>query len=98
MLGDKHEAFGESPDDNRFNCWQSLKLEEPQREDETSLDVKAAKAEKIFEIAYGASLSAAIMGLQQRSSEQENVQRLSRKGVGASAPKRSAPPERWMKI
>lgn len=31
------------------------------------------------------------MGLQQRSSEQENVQRLSREGVGTSVPKRSAP-------
>jgi len=51
VLGDKHEASGESPDDNRSNCWQSLKLEEPQREDETSLSVMVTKVEKIFGIA-----------------------------------------------
>jgi len=51
MLGDKHEASGESPGDNRSNCWQSLKPEELQREDETSLNAKAAKVEKIFGIA-----------------------------------------------
>jgi hypothetical protein len=51
MLGDKHEASGESPGDNRSNCWQSLKLEEPQREDEISLSVMVTKVEKIFGIA-----------------------------------------------
>ena len=51
MLGDKHEASSESLGDNRSNCWQSLKLEEPQREDEISLGVKVTKVEKIFEIA-----------------------------------------------
>ena len=61
MLGDEHAASGGSPDGNLLNCWQSLKLEEPQREDETSLSVTAAKAEKIFEMAHGASLNASLL-------------------------------------
>ena len=62
MLGNEHEASGESPGDNRLNCWQSLKPEGPQREDEIRLSVKAAKAEKILGMAYGASLRVARNG------------------------------------
>ena len=56
MPGDGYAASGESPGDNRLNCWQSLKPEGPQREDEIHLSVKAAKAEKILRMVYGASL------------------------------------------
>ena len=91
MLGNEHEAFGESPNDNRFNCWQSLKPDEPQREDETSLSVTATKVEKIIGMGHGVSLNSKTMGLQQRSPEQGNVQRLSREGVASSEVKRSAP-------
>lgn len=51
----------------------------------------AAKAEKNTWMAHGVSLNAGIMGNQQRSLEQRNVQRLSLVGVGPSGPKRSAP-------
>jgi len=56
MLGNEHAASGEIPDDYRSNCWQSLKPEGPQRGDETGPSVKAAKAEKILRMVYGASL------------------------------------------
>lgn len=58
MLSNEHEAIGGGPIGNWFNCWQSLKLHTLQRKDETSLYVKAAKAEKSAQMAYGASLSA----------------------------------------
>ena len=59
MLGNEHAAPGESPGDDRSNCWQSLKPREPQRGDETGPSVTVAKAEKILGMAYGASLRAA---------------------------------------
>lgn len=59
----------------------------PQHENERSLDVTAAKAEKNARMAYGASLKAGTMGDQQPSPEQGKVQRLSLVGVGSSGPK-----------
>lgn len=64
-----------------------LKLDKLQRNHETEISVKAAKAEKIIKIAYAEikicksrqclqTLSALRMGNQQPSSEQEKVQRL----------------------
>jgi len=69
MLGNEHEASGESPDVRNFNCWQSLKPLKPQRRDETDSGAKAAKAEKIERMAQGVSLNAVSMGLQQLSLE-----------------------------
>lgn len=63
----------------------------PQHRNETDSGVTAAKAEKNAQMAQGASLNAVIMGNQQRSPEQGNVQRLSFAGVGPSGPKESAP-------
>jgi hypothetical protein len=57
MLGNEHEASGESPDERNFNCWQSLKLLQLQHEDETSLSVNAAKVEKMVEMEHGVSLN-----------------------------------------
>jgi hypothetical protein len=50
MLSNEHEASGERPDGRDLNCWQSLKLQEPQRKDETSLSVTVAKVEKILQM------------------------------------------------
>lgn len=55
-----------------------------QRKDETSLGANVAKAERKHEIVYGQILSTVKMENQQRSCEQQNVQRLSLMGVGAT--------------
>lgn len=85
------KAYGESPYGDRLNCWEPLKLYVPQHRIEKNPSATVAKAERNIQIAQGASLNAFTMGDQQRSPEQGNVQRLSFAGVGASAPKRSAP-------
>lgn len=70
---------------NPLNCWKTLKLILLQHKDEINLSAKATKVEKKYEIAQGQNLNAVTMGNQQPSSEQEKVQRLSRKGVGLQA-------------
>lgn len=55
----------------------------PKRKDETSLNVKVAKAEKSYEMIYGANLRIIKkMENQQVSLEQRKPQRLLRKQVG----------------
>lgn len=54
---------------NLLNCWNTLKTMMLQRNDETCVDVKAAKAEKNHSMAHGASLNAITMGNQQPSLE-----------------------------
>ena len=84
-------ACGESPHDDRLNCWNPLKPCVPQHRDEISPGVTVAKAERNAWMAQGANLNAVLMGNQQRSPEQGNVQRLSHAGVGPSGPKWFAP-------
>ena len=52
------EACGESPHDDRLNCWEPLKPCVPQHRDETGSNVMAAKAERNTWIAQGANLNA----------------------------------------
>lgn len=67
-----------------FNCWKTLKIFKPKQKDETSLNGTVMKIEKIEYMEYGAILSSKqgtdyqvsfLMGNQQRSLEQRNVQR-----------------------
>ena len=74
------------PKRNPSNCWNTLKPMMPQRRDETSPDVMAAKAERNHGMAHGQILNAERMGDQQPSPEQGEVQRLSF-GVGPSGSK-----------
>ncbi|MDR1378529.1 MAG: hypothetical protein LBJ36_05705 [Synergistaceae bacterium] len=70
MLGNEHEVFGESPNNDNFNCWQSLKPKTPQREDEIYLGVKVTKVEKSLRIESRRKPKIqATMGLQQPSLE-----------------------------
>lgn len=82
---------------NALNCRKTLKPIMPQRRNETNSNATAAKAERNDWMAQGQILNAIAMGNRQPSPEQGKVQRLSRKGVGASAPKWSAP-YKWVKI
>lgn len=66
-----------------MNCWKILKTNKLKRKDEICLGVYVAKAEKIVGIVYGANLRTVYkIDNQQRSSEQENVQRLTLKRLG----------------
>ena len=56
------EACGESPHDDRLNCWEPLKPCVPQHRDETGSNVMAAKAERNTWIAQGESLNASKNG------------------------------------
>lgn len=56
------EACGESPHDDRLNCWEPLKPCVPQHRDETGSNVMAAKAERNTWIAQGANLNASKNG------------------------------------
>ena len=85
------EAYGESPNVYKLNCWEPLKPRVPQHGDEISLSVTVTKVEKNARMAHGASLNAGTMGSQQPRPEQGKVQRLSFAGVGPSGPKRFAP-------
>ena len=68
-----------------FNCRNTLKAVEPQRNDETDISVMVTKVEKINCMMYGASLSTKAMGNRQPSPEQGKAQRLDREVVVSQA-------------
>ena len=98
MPGDGYAASGEIPDDYRSNCWQSLKPEGPQREDEIHLSVKAAKAEKILGMAYGASLRVARNGSSAAKPRTGERSTTIPRGSRDKRPEKVGSTGRWMKI
>ena len=98
MLGNEHEASGESPGDNRLNCWQSLKPEGPQRGDETGPSVTVAKAEKILGMAYGASLRVARNGSSAAKPLTGERSTTIPRGSRDKRPEKVGSTGRWMKI